>query len=131
MFDAATIFSIVATFLIAGTVKGVIGLGLPTLSVALLTVAIDLPSAMALLLVPSFITNLWQAMVGGNSKAILLRLWPFLLMATVTVWLGATALTRVDISLLSALLGGLLVVYSTVNLGGLRFTIAARHEVWV
>jgi hypothetical protein len=131
VFDAATIFAIVGTFLIAGTVKGVIGLGLPTLSVALLTVAIDLPSAMALLLVPSFITNLWQAMVGGNIRAILLRLWPFLLMATVTVWLGATALTRVDLSLLSALLGGLLVVYSTVNLNGLRFTIATRHEVWV
>ena len=47
MLDAATIFAIVGTFLIAGTVKGVIGLGLPTLSVALLTVAIDLPSAMA------------------------------------------------------------------------------------
>ena len=54
MYDAATIFAIVGTFLIAGTVKGIIGLGLPTLSVALLTVAIDLPSAMALLLVPSF-----------------------------------------------------------------------------
>ena len=131
MFDAATIFAIVGTFLIAGTVKGVIGLGLPTLSVALLTVAIDLSSAMALLLVPSFVTNLWQAMVGGNGRVILIRLWPFFLMATVTVWLGATALTRVDLSLLSALLGGLLVVYSTVNLGGLRFTIAPRHEVWV
>ncbi len=131
MFDAATIFAIVGTFLIAGTVKGVIGLGLPTLSVALLTVAIDLPSAMALLLVPSLVTNLWQAMFGGNSRAILLRLWPFLLMATVSVWLGATALTRVDLSLLSALLGGLLAVYSTVNLGGLQFSIETRHEVWV
>ena len=37
-----------ATFLLAGTVKGVIGLGLPTVSLAILTVAIDLPNAMAL-----------------------------------------------------------------------------------
>jgi hypothetical protein len=130
MFDVATIIMIVGTFLIAGTVKGVIGLSLPTLSVALLTVAIDLPSAMALLLVPSFVTNLWQATVGGNMRAILLRLWPFLLMATLTVWLGAAALTRVDLSLLSALLGALLVVYSTVNLGRVQFTIATRHELW-
>ena len=105
MFDALTILAIAGTFLLAGTVKGVIGLGLPTVSLALLTVAIDLPHAMALLLVPSFITNLWQAAVGGNGGAILRRLWPFLLMATGTVWLGATALTRVDLSLLSALLG--------------------------
>ena len=131
MFDALTILAIAGTFLVAGTIKGVIGLGLPTVSLALLTVAIDLPHAMALLLVPSFITNLWQAVVGGGGKAILLRLWPFLLMATATVWLGAAALTRVDLSLLSALLGVLLVAYSTVNLAGLRFTITTRQEVWI
>ena len=131
MFDALTILAVVATFLIAGTVKGVIGLGLPTVSLALLTVAIGLPEAMALLLVPSFVTNLWQAVVGGSGGAILRRLWPFLLMATVTVWLGAGALTRVDVALLSALLGLLLVVYATANLAGLRLTITARQEVWV
>jgi len=60
-------------------------------SLAFLTVAIDLPSAMALLLAPSFVTNVWQAIVGGHGKAILLRLWPFLFMATVTVWLGSIA----------------------------------------
>ena len=131
MFDAFTILVIVGTFLIAGTIKGVIGLGLPTVSLALLTVTVGLPNAMALLLVPSLITNLWQAIVGGSGRAILRRLWPFLLMATVTVWFGSTALTRVDLSLLSALLGALLVVYSTVNLAGLRFTITTRQELWV
>lgn len=131
MLDAVTILAIVGTFLIAGAVKGVIGLGLPTVSLAFLTVAIDLPSAMALLLVPSFITNLWQAVIGGGGRAILRRLWPFLLMATGTVWLGATALTRVDLSLLSALLGALLVVYSAVSLAGLQFTVTPRQEAWV
>jgi uncharacterized membrane protein YfcA len=130
MLDASTSFAIIGTFLIAGAVKGVIGLGLPTVSLALLTVAFDLPSAMALLLVPSFVTNLWQSMVGGNGRAIVLRLWPFLVMATVTVWIGAAALTRVNLSLLTALLGALLVTYSTVNLGGLRLTVPIRHEVW-
>lgn len=131
MADPLTILVIAGTFLLAGAVKGVIGLGLPSISLALLTVAIDLPSAMALLLAPSFVTNLWQAVVGGNGGAILRRLWPFLLMATATVWLGATALTRVDLSLLSALLGVLLVVYATVSLAGLRFTLTLRQEAWV
>ena len=48
--DISTLLAVVLTFLLAGTVKGVIGLGLPTVSLALLTVALDLPSAMALLL---------------------------------------------------------------------------------
>ena len=129
MLDATTLLVIV-TFLIAGTVKGVIGLGLPTVSLALLTVAIDLPTAMALLLVPSFVTNLWQALVGGNARLILQRLWPFLLLATVTIWIGASALSRVNLSLLSALLGALLMVYAGANLGGLRLTISPRQELW-
>ncbi len=130
MFDDVTIVAVLATFLLAGAVKGIIGLGLPTVSLALLTVAIDMPTAMALLLVPSFVTNLWQATVGGNGKAIMLRIWPFLAMATLTVWLGAIALTRVDISLLSALLGTLLVVYSILNIAGTRFVITKRQEIW-
>jgi uncharacterized protein len=128
--DAATLFAVGGTFVIAGAVKGVIGLGLPTVSLALLTVAFDLPSAMAFLLVPSFVTNLWQSMVGGHGRAIVLRLWSFFAMATATVWIGTAALTRADLSLLTALLGALLVTYSAVNLGGLRLTVPARHEGW-
>ncbi len=130
MLDPLILAVIVGTFLVAGTVKGVIGLGLPTVSLGLLTVATDLPTAMALLLVPSFVTNLWQATVGGNGREVLLRIWPFLVMATVSVWLGAIALTRADLRLLSALLGGLLVTYAAVNLAGFRLAITARQEVW-
>ncbi len=50
-------------------------------------------------------------------------------MATATVWLGATALTRVDLALLSALLGGLLVTYAALSLAGIRLTIPPRREV--
>jgi uncharacterized membrane protein YfcA len=128
--ETATLI-VLATFLLAGTIKGVIGLGLPTVSLAILTVALDLPSAMALLLVPSFATNLWQASIGGNARLLLLRLWPFLLTATLTVWVGAMALIRIDLALLSVLLGTLLMVYALVSLIGFKLSIAARQEVFV
>jgi len=105
--EATTVAIVTATFLLAGTVKGIIGLGLPTVSLALLTVVFDLPTAMSLLLVPSFVTNLWQSIAGRHAKAILLRLWPFLVMATLTVWIGAAALVRVNVVALTGLLGGL------------------------
>ncbi len=130
MSDALTLSVIAATFLLAGGVKGVIGLGLPTVSLGVLTAAIDLTTAMALLIVPSFVTNLAQAVTGGNGRAILRRTWPFLLMATLTVWLGASALTRLDLSLLSGLLGALLVIYAAVSLSGVRLIIPERREVW-
>ena len=130
MFDPTTLAVIAVTFLLAGAVKGVIGLGLPTVSLGLLTAALDLTTAMALLIVPSLVTNLWQAAVGGNGRALLRRLWPFLLTATVTVWVGATALTRVDLALLSGLLGLLLVAYAALGLSGFRPSISARQERW-
>ena len=128
--ETATLI-VMATFLLAGTIKGVIGLGLPTVSLAILTVALDLPSAMALLLVPSFATNLWQASIGGHARLLLLRLWPFLLAATLTIWIGAMALIRVDLALLSTLLGVLLVVYAIASLAGLKLVLAPRQEVFV
>ncbi len=128
--DLFALTAIGATFLIAGGVKGVIGLGLPTVSLALLSVLFDLPSAMALLLVPSFVTNLWQGVVGGNGAAILRRIWPFLILATGTVWIGAIALRQVDLSLLSALLGVSLMVYAAANLAGMRIALTAAQDRW-
>lgn len=130
MLDLGNVTLIAGVFFLAGTVKGVIGLGLPTVSLGLLTAAFDLTAAMALLVVPSFATNIWQGFVGGHTGALLHRIWPFLLMATVTVWLGAVALTRLELSLLSGLLGVLLVAYSVLNLTGVRFAVPARHERW-
>ena len=130
MFEPLTVILVVGTFLLAGTVKGVIGLGLPAVSLGSLTVALDLPTAMALTLVPSFVTNLWQSVVGGNARIILSRLWPFLLMSTVTVWIGVHALARLNPTLPTGLLGAVLVTYSVVNLGGIRLAIPAKHEAW-
>ena len=129
--DTFTILAILVTFLFAGMIKGIIGLGLPTVSLAVLTVIIGLPNAMALILIPSFITNLWQAMVGGNGRVILRRIWVFLLMASSTVWLGAEAISRVDLPILSGLLGVLIVVYSIISIAGLRFTVTKSQETWL
>jgi uncharacterized protein len=131
MIDIATVFIVAGTFLIAGTVKGILGLGLPLVSLALLTVAIRLPEAMSLLLVPAFLTNFWQAIIGGNGKAILRRIWAFLVSATATVWIGASALTYIDLEFMSALLGTILVVYSSINLCGYHLTLSQHQETWL
>lgn len=130
MFKLTTVIVVSAAFFIAGAVKGVIGFGLPVVSLGLLTVALDLPTAMALLVVPSLVTNLWQSVVGGNAKIIVHRLWPFLATATVTVWIGVAALARLNPSLLTALLGAQLVTYSLASLRGISLTIPIRHERW-
>jgi len=131
MTDPSTLAAIAATFVLAGMVKGVIGLGLPTIALAVLTALIGLTEAMALMIVPSFATNLWQATAGGNGRVLVQRLWPFLMASTLAVWFGALALTRVDLALLAAFLGVIVVIYAALGLTRPNFTLAPRHEPWL
>lgn len=121
---------VLVTFLLAGLVKGVIGLGLPTVSLAILTIAFDLPTAMVLLLLPSFVTNLWQALAGGHGWQLVQRLWPFLLAASLSIWIGAIALVYIDAALLAALLGLLLTIYAASSLAGPALTLTRQQESW-
>lgn len=129
--DPITLAATAGVFLLAGAVKGVIGLGLPTVCLAVLILFLDLPSTMALLLVPSFVTNLWQASVGGHAMPLLRRLWPFLLPAAALVWVGGQTLAMVDLSLMSLTLGLLLIVYAAVNLEGRKQEILPQKERWM
>jgi uncharacterized protein len=49
---------ILLTFLLAGFVKGVIGMGLPTIAVGLLAGAMAPAQAASLLIIPSLVTNI-------------------------------------------------------------------------
>jgi uncharacterized protein len=79
-------------FLLAGCVKGVIGLGLPTIAMGLLAHHADRNSA-ALLIVPSLATNAWQVCAGGRFAALLRRPWSMLLAICVGTWAGAGLMT--------------------------------------
>ena len=127
-FDELVIIAL--TFGLAGLVKGVVGLGLPTVSLALLAIAFDLPTAMVLLLVPSFVTNVWQALRGGYLVDLLRRLWPMLLLAAIGIGLGSLALQRVALGWLTALLGLLLITYAASGLSGIRLKLSPRQECW-
>lgn len=130
MFDGLPVLAILLTFLFAGAVKGVIGLGLPTITLAILAVILDLPQAMALLLAPSLATNLWQAVIGGNLRRILLRLWPFLAPAFLVVWLGAEIFATTDHKLLTIVLGASIALYAGLNLAGVRISLSRQQERW-
>ncbi len=116
MLDPWLVLLVAATFLLAGTVKGVVGMGMPTVSLALLAATVGLPSGMALLLAPTIVTNVWQALVGGYLSRIVQRLWPFLLASVITVWLGVSVLARVEVRWLTGLLGVLIVFYALAGL---------------
>lgn len=126
-----TLALIAAVFVLAGLVKGVIGLGLPTVSLALLTATIGLKHAIALMLVPALVTNVWQGLVGGQFVPILRRLWSLLVTSCIGIWLGTAFLAQSDAGLIAGLFGLLLCIYSGYSLATPQIRPPGRHEVWL
>jgi uncharacterized protein len=127
----STTLLIAATFLLAGLVKGVIGMGLPTVAMGLLALVLPPAEAAAILIVPSLVTNLWQLMVGPRFGVLLHRLWPMMLGVVVGTIGGAGVLAGNVAGLAKIGLGIALAAYAGVGLAGLRLTVAPRHEGWL
>ena len=130
MFEPLLIL-IAAAFLLAGFVKGVIGLGLPTVSMGLLAVTMPPSHALAIVIVPAIITNIWQTFVGPYLRDIVRRLWPLMAGTVVGIWLNAGMLTGPYARYGTIVLGLLLVIYAIVGLSKLSFTVARRDENWL
>ena len=95
-------------FLLAGTFKGLTGLGLPAMSLGLMVLVIQLHKAMAILIIPLFITNVWQGVTGGHFHAIVLRLWPLFLSGIIGIWLAVSIMVDINPTILTIMLGAVL-----------------------
>jgi uncharacterized membrane protein YfcA len=102
MLDAVLIGLI---FILAGFVKGVAGFGLPTVSIALIALFRPIPEAIGLMLVPAFVTNIWQGLAGGQLRIVVPRIAVFLFCAVIATVAAAWHLSAVDSRLLAGLLG--------------------------
>ena len=120
-----------AVFLLAGIVKGVIGLGLPTVAVALLGLALPPAEAAALLIVPSLATNIWQFAAGGRLVALWRRLWLLLVGIAAGTWAGSGLIAGGKGETMSAVLGITLIAYAGVGLAMPRLRVPARLESWL
>ncbi|MBI1207713.1 MAG: TSUP family transporter [Azospirillum sp.] len=119
-----------AIFLLAGLVKGIVGMGLPTVAMGLLALVMPPAQAAALLVVPSLATNVWQMLAGPDPLALARRLWRLLAGALVGTVASAGMLAGDGSGLAVGVLGAALILYALVGLSGLRFDLPRRHEAW-
>ena len=73
---------IAAVFLLAGGIKGVLGLGLPTVGMGLLSIVMTPVQAAGILVIPALVTNIWQV-ASGPALLSLLRRFALMIVATV------------------------------------------------
>ncbi|TWT05756.1 sulfite exporter TauE/SafE family protein [Reyranella sp. CPCC 100927] len=132
MSDLSTLFVVTAlVFLLAGFVKGVIGLGLPTVAMGLLGAVMAPAQAAALLIIPSFVTNVWQLLAGPRLRPLVRRLWTMMAGVCVGTWAGAGLLTADTTGRAAVALGVALVLYALVGLAAIRFRVPANAEPWL
>lgn len=123
-----TLVWIALIFLPAGLAKGVIGLGLPTIGMGLLALLMAPAEAVAVLALPSLVTNVWQMLVGGRLTALIRRLWPMMLGVCLGTWAGAGLMTGLSARYATIALGVALMLYAIAGLTAFRFSVRARLE---
>jgi uncharacterized protein len=125
-FHLTTFALIVLTFFVGGLFKGLTGLGLPPVVLGILTATIGIQPAKALILIPTFLTNILQALRGGHGRKVTRLTWPFLVAATVFALSGIFTLGCFRADVMSSLLGVGLAVYGLLGLFKLRVDIRGK-----
>ncbi|MEJ8855387.1 sulfite exporter TauE/SafE family protein [Variovorax robiniae] len=120
-----------AVFLMAGMVKGVIGLGLPTVSMAMLALWMPPAQAAALLIVPSLVTNVWQAGPLKALPGLLRRLGGMQVGIVLGTLGGSVAFGAPSGAGAEVVLGLALIGYAIWGLAGWRVQVPERHAGWL
>ena len=130
--DAMTFWAAAtAVYLLAGVIKGVVGLGLPTVSMGLLALWMSPVQAAALLIVPSLVTNIWQTGPRATFMPVLRRIGGMQVGVVIgtlggALWLGVPAGAWASFAL-----GVALVVYAVWGLTGRQLRVSDARARWL
>ncbi len=116
-------------FLVAGLIKGALGVGLPTVVMGLLSLFLPPAQAAALLVVPAIGTNIWQMAAGPSLGALLRRFAPMIAAIFAGTFMTVGMLTRTGAAA-GAILGAVLAAYGVYGLTARRFQVPRSAERW-
>lgn len=119
-----------ALLLFGAAIKGVIGLGLPMVSIPMLTLFVGLPQALAIVVLPVLAANAWQVWQFRRGPADRMPMGRFLLSGAVGVGVGTWMLASVPAAWLETTLDVLLLAYLALRIGQPAMTLprnAARR----
>lgn len=115
-------------FLVAGWVKGVVGMGLPTVAMGALAVVMPPVQAAALLVLPSMVTNIWQFITGPAKMRVMVRLATMMLCLCAGTAIGIHFLTSGSSRWPSIALGAVLALYALLALFLPKFIVPPHLE---
>ncbi|MGO2347839.1 MAG: sulfite exporter TauE/SafE family protein, partial [Providencia sp.] len=119
---------VIGVFLLAGFIKGVIGLGLPTIAMGLLSITMEPIIAASLLIIPSFVTNIWQLCIGPKFGVLIKRFWPFIVGVFIGTFFSFLPPLTSDSSWTLPSLGVMLSIYGIWGITAKRLPVINRHS---
>ena len=115
-YDALTLGVITGSLIVGGVVKGITGIGLPIVAMAILLNFVDPKVTLAIVVLPILITNLWQAFRLGNVMEPLKRFWLMTVFFLVFLLLGSRLVVALDANALFGILGVCVAAFAASNL---------------
>jgi uncharacterized membrane protein YfcA len=124
--QASIIAAVVCSLIVAGLLKGTIGVGMPVVALPLLSLFIDVKSAAMLLSMPLIFSNLPQALEGGKTGRCLVQLMPVILGMIPGLFLGVRVLLELDANVAKIVAGLVLMGVSGVTLLAPKLQLQSR-----
>jgi uncharacterized membrane protein YfcA len=125
------ITSLIAVFLIAGMVKGTVGLGLPTTALGLMTLFLDPRMAITIMIFPLVLSNAWQMYRAGHIIPTARRYMPMAICLALFVWISVNMTINVADWILMAALGFSILLFVAVNASNIAPQIPDRNDTVV
>jgi uncharacterized membrane protein YfcA len=116
---------------VAGVVKGILGIGVPVVSVSLLSLVINVPTAVALLPIPILLSNLWQSLSSGQVLRTLRRFAALIAALVVGTFVGARLLVDMDQRTLLGIVGAAVLVFAISAHFPRHLRVRPRTERWL
>src|SRR5689334_6304572 len=118
--------AVVGNLIVAGFLKGIIGVGMPVVALPLLSLFIDIKAAAMLLSMPLIFSNLPQALEGGQTGRCLRQLLQVLLGTIPGLLLGVRILLALDTSVARMIAGLVLIGVGGITLLAPKLQLQSR-----
>ncbi|MEE8534949.1 MAG: sulfite exporter TauE/SafE family protein, partial [Kiloniellales bacterium] len=128
--DGTVLAIVIVAMTVGGLVKGVLGVALPMVAIAILSSVIDVHLALGIITIPILLTNVWQAFYAARPLETLRRFWLPVACLVVSIWLGTNLVVRLPGSVLYGIIGAAVVIFTTTSYFTPHWTLPERFRTW-
>ena len=119
---------ILIAFIAAAGIKGLTGIGFSTSCLSIMALRFDLKVAIPIVIFPSIVSNLAVMIRAGRFRHAVNRFWPFYIASVPGLLLGLSILLTIDVNVAKAVLGLILITYTSWALSNAVFVLSKKWE---